>query len=88
MNVRNINRIIRLNPNSYLVKLEIFDDWHEIWDTVYYCVVYGDKADINKYLENEIKSGIFDNMIIDKISEEPPDNTWLYDPDTNTYVQT
>jgi hypothetical protein len=83
-NVKNITRIIRLNTTSYLVKLDLLDEWTETWDTVYYTVVYGDKAPVNKFLEDGIKDGLYDDIIIDK-NVNPPNPDWIYDPDTNSY---
>jgi hypothetical protein len=83
-NVRNVSRVIKLNDTMYLVKIELFDNWTETWETLYYSVVFGDKAPVNKFLETNIKSGIYDSITVN-VAEPPENPEWIYNPDTNTY---
>lgn len=86
-NIRNISRIIKLSDTSYLVKLELFDEWNSIWESIYYSVNYNDPAPINKYLTEQLKSGDLDSIMIPMTTKEKPEGNYRYDADTNDWVK-
>lgn len=54
---KNIQDVVRMPDNSFLCKIELFDDWTDTWETVPYSARAGDKAPVNNWILSELATG-------------------------------